>query len=117
MGETISELAFEVGHAPPSPLWGGNEGGGMSVQRARQLRKVMSAPEAKLWNGLRALRPLGHHFRRQVPLGRYILPTSAVIGRDWSLRSMGIRTLPMSVRHVMLCAMGSFAGRDIGFCG
>jgi very-short-patch-repair endonuclease len=43
----------------------------MSVERARALRKVMSAPEAKLWNALRELRPLGHHFRRQVPIGRY----------------------------------------------
>ena len=72
MVEAMSELAFEGGHAPPSPLWGGTEGGGMSVPRARELRKIMSGPEAKLWNGLRALRPLGHHFRRQVPLGRYI---------------------------------------------
>jgi very-short-patch-repair endonuclease len=43
----------------------------MSIERARALRKVMSAPEAKLWNALRQLRALGHHFRRQVPLGRY----------------------------------------------
>ena len=43
----------------------------MSVERARQLRKTMPAPEARLWNALRLLRPLGHHFRRQVPLGRY----------------------------------------------
>lgn len=43
----------------------------MSVQRARALRKVMSAPEAKLWNALRQLRPLRYHFRRQVPIGRY----------------------------------------------
>ena len=43
----------------------------MTIVRARQLRKTMSAPEAKLWNALRELRPLGHHFRRQVPIGRY----------------------------------------------
>ena len=43
----------------------------MSVERARQLRKNMSRPEAKLWNALRELRPLGHHFRRQVPIGPY----------------------------------------------
>lgn len=43
----------------------------MSVERARELRKTMNAPEAKLWNALRQLRPLGHHFRRQAPLGRY----------------------------------------------
>lgn len=43
----------------------------MSVERARELRKRMGAPEARLWNALRELRPLGFHFRRQVPLGRY----------------------------------------------
>ena len=43
----------------------------MSVERARELRKRMTAPEAKLWNALREIRPLGFHFRRQVPLGRY----------------------------------------------
>ena len=31
----------------------------------------MPAPEAKLGNALRELRPLGFHFRRQLPLGRY----------------------------------------------
>ena len=31
----------------------------------------MNAPEAKLWNALRELRRLGHHFRRQVPMGNY----------------------------------------------
>ena len=30
----------------------------------------MPIPEAKLWNALRALRPLGHHFRRQVEIGQ-----------------------------------------------
>ena len=43
----------------------------MSVERARELRKTMPAPEAKLWNALRELRPLGHHFRRQVQIGPY----------------------------------------------
>ena len=43
----------------------------MSVERARQLRKNMPAPEAKLWNALRELRRVGHHFRRQVSIGQY----------------------------------------------
>jgi very-short-patch-repair endonuclease len=43
----------------------------MSIERARELRKRMGAPEAKLWNALRSLKPLGLHFRRQVPLGPY----------------------------------------------
>ncbi|MET3896804.1 very-short-patch-repair endonuclease [Devosia sp. UYZn731] len=43
----------------------------MSIERARELRKRMPAPEAKLWNALREIRPLGFHFRRQVQLGPY----------------------------------------------
>ncbi|MBJ3785981.1 endonuclease domain-containing protein [Devosia sediminis] len=43
----------------------------MSVQRARQFRKNLTPPEARLWAALRSLRPLGYHFRRQVPLGPY----------------------------------------------
>ncbi|WP_395821844.1 endonuclease domain-containing protein [Devosia sp.] len=43
----------------------------MAIDRARTLRKTMPPAEAKMWNGLRSLRPLGHHFRRQVPVGPY----------------------------------------------
>jgi len=43
----------------------------MGIARARQFRKQMPASEASLWNALRSLKPLGLHFRRQVPLGRY----------------------------------------------
>jgi len=43
----------------------------MSVERARQFRKSMSAPEARLWGALKQIRPLGHHIRRQVRIGPY----------------------------------------------
>jgi very-short-patch-repair endonuclease len=43
----------------------------MGIKRARELRKQMPPAEAAMWNALRALKPLGLHFRRQVPLGRY----------------------------------------------
>jgi len=43
----------------------------MSIERARSLRQRMPPSEAALWNALRALKPTGLHFRRQVPLGRY----------------------------------------------
>jgi very-short-patch-repair endonuclease len=42
----------------------------LSIDLARQLRKNMPIPEAKLWSALRSLRPQGHHFRRQVEIGR-----------------------------------------------
>lgn len=43
----------------------------LSIERSRELRKRMPAPEARLWNALRELRTLGLHFRRQVQLGPY----------------------------------------------
>jgi len=39
---------------------------------ARKLRKDMSLPESLLWRELR-LKPLGLKFRRQHPLGRFVL--------------------------------------------
>jgi very-short-patch-repair endonuclease len=42
------------------------------VSIARDLRKRLTAQEAKLWNGLRALRPAGYHFRRQVPIASFV---------------------------------------------
>jgi len=46
-------------------------GGGM-LQRARYLRKHPTEAEYRLWFALRALKPLGFHFRRQAPIGNYI---------------------------------------------
>lgn len=45
----------------------------MSKYLARALRKRMTPQEVKLWVHLGALRSRGHHFRRQAPLGGYIL--------------------------------------------
>ncbi|MEQ7154828.1 endonuclease domain-containing protein [Brevundimonas aurifodinae] len=44
-----------------------------ALHRARTLRKSMSTPEAALWNWLRDKRLNGLKFRRQHPLGPYIL--------------------------------------------
>ena len=44
----------------------------MSVFQARRLRRALSPPEATLWNLLR-IRPNGLKFRRQHPLGPYVL--------------------------------------------
>jgi very-short-patch-repair endonuclease len=43
-----------------------------TVQQARRLRREMSLPEVLLWRALRE-RPGGLKFRRQHPIGRYIL--------------------------------------------
>ena len=43
-----------------------------SIKRARQLRAQSTQAEAKLWSILRGNK-LGVHFRRQVPIGPYIV--------------------------------------------
>ena len=41
--------------------------------RAKKMRRVMTDAELKLWNELRAHRLMGLGFRRQVPIGTYIV--------------------------------------------
>jgi len=65
------------------------------VIRARQLRRQMSLPEVMLWNLLRRA-PSGVLFRRQHPIGRYILdfysPASKLaIEVDGEVHNMGDR--------------------------
>ena len=45
----------------------------MSNTFARELRKSMTDTERKLWRGLRMRQMHGHKFRRQFPLGSYIV--------------------------------------------
>jgi len=47
--------------------------GGISYTRAKAMRRVMTPPEARLWVRLRASRFRGLKFRRQHPVGPYIL--------------------------------------------
>ena len=42
------------------------------LERARQLRRDMTLPECLLWREVRGGR-LGHRFRRQVPMGPYVV--------------------------------------------
>jgi very-short-patch-repair endonuclease len=42
-------------------------------EAARALRKRLTPQEVKLWVRLRELKALGFHFRRQAPIGRYIV--------------------------------------------
>jgi very-short-patch-repair endonuclease len=42
-------------------------------KNARSMRRVMTDAELKLWNELRAHRLMGMSFRRQVPIGPYIV--------------------------------------------
>src|SRR5438105_12289783 len=63
--------------APPlPPPWRGRvgeRGTGMANERARMLRKEQTDAEGKLWYRLRAHKLPGYWFRRQVPLGRYVV--------------------------------------------
>ena len=45
----------------------------MANETARALRKRLTPQEVKLWVRLRELKSLGFHFRRQAPVGRYIV--------------------------------------------
>jgi very-short-patch-repair endonuclease len=42
-------------------------------EKAQALRKRLTPQEVKLWVKLRELNALGFHFRRQAPIGRYIV--------------------------------------------
>jgi very-short-patch-repair endonuclease len=45
----------------------------LANENARTLRKRLTPQEVKLWVKLRELKGLGFHFRRQAPIGRYIV--------------------------------------------
>ena len=101
-----------IHHAPPT-----------TIQRARQLRRNLTMPEVVLWSRLR-WRPAGYKFRRQHPLGVYILDfychaarlaievdgishdlgdrPGTDIRRDRWLEAMGILALRFTAREVTL---------------
>jgi very-short-patch-repair endonuclease len=45
----------------------------VAIEAARALRKRLTPQEVKLWVKLRELKQLGFHFRRQAPIGPYIV--------------------------------------------
>ena len=45
----------------------------LTVERARELHRRMTPPETRLWDRLRGKRLAGLKFRRQHPIGPYIL--------------------------------------------
>ena len=93
-----------------------------TVLQARKLRKTMSKPEIMLWQLLRK-KPLGIKFRRQHPLGTYILDfycPSAKLAievdgiahdmgtrpehdrrRDWELSQKGVETIRISAQDIL----------------
>ena len=96
------------------------------TRRAQELRKTPTDAERRLWNSLRRRRFADHKFRRQVPLGNYIVDFMCRQGRlvvevdgaqhadqqaydverdDW-LRTQGFQVLRFTDREV-LTALGS----------
>ena len=53
----------------------------MANERARELRKAQTEAERTLWRYLRLLRVEGHHFRRQVPIGDFIVDFACISAR------------------------------------
>ena len=53
----------------------------MANEAARALRKLLTPQEVKLWVKLRELRALGFKFRRQIPIGDYIIDFGALSAR------------------------------------
>jgi very-short-patch-repair endonuclease len=49
------------------------KGAALANETARALRKRLTSQEVKLWVKLRELKQLGFHFRRQAPVGPYIV--------------------------------------------
>ena len=93
-----------------------------TVLKARQLRKAMSKPEVMLWQQLRKT-PSGIRFRRQHPIGPYILDfycPSAKLAievdgmahdmgtcpehhsrREWALSQEGVEIIRVSAQEVL----------------
>lgn len=56
------------------PWWGKvRMGGAKMVPNARQLRKNLTDAEQKLWRHIRERQMKGYKFRRQAPIGKYIV--------------------------------------------
>jgi very-short-patch-repair endonuclease len=45
----------------------------MSIENARRLRKTLTEAEQKLWSALRQRQIGGYRFRRQVPIGDFVV--------------------------------------------
>jgi very-short-patch-repair endonuclease len=66
---------------------------------ARALRKRLTPQEVKVWMKLRELKPLGFHFRRQAPIGRYIVDFASFVSRMIIEIDGGQHGLPEGVQN------------------
>ena len=81
-----------------------------TIRRARKQRKDMSLPEVLLWQQLK-LRPGGYQFRKQHPLGPYVLDFACIRARlaievDGEAHSRGDRPQRDEVRDAFVLKQG-----------
>jgi very-short-patch-repair endonuclease len=70
LSSSISKERKKTVSLPPN-AGEGQDGG--NVYRARELRKRLMNAEKKLWSHIRLRQIAGHKFRRQRPIGKYIV--------------------------------------------
>jgi very-short-patch-repair endonuclease len=80
-------------------------------ENARALRKRLTSQEVKLWVKLREMKSLGYHFRRQAPIGTYIVDFVAfrdhlVIEADGGQHGMPEGARSDQIRDVFLQSQG-----------
>ncbi|HFC8546329.1 TPA: DUF559 domain-containing protein [Neisseria lactamica] len=77
-------------------------------QRAKAMRQEMSEAEAKLWQHLRASRLNGYKFRRQQPMGNYIVDFMCVTPKLIVEADGGQHTEQAAYDHVRTAYLNSF---------
>jgi very-short-patch-repair endonuclease len=82
-----------------------------TISTARQLRRSLSVPEVRLWSRLRARKPGMPVFRRQHPIGPYVLDFYCAKARlaieiDGASHDMGDRPQRDILRDAWLAARG-----------
>jgi very-short-patch-repair endonuclease len=70
----------------------------LANEKARALRKRLTTQEVKLWVKLRELKTLGFHFRKQAPIGAYIVDFASLSGRIVVEIDGGQHAMPKGIR-------------------
>lgn len=88
-----------------------SDGAALANENARALRKRLTPREVKLWVKLRELKLLGFHFRRQAPIGRYIVDfisfgTKLIVEADGGQHGMSQGAKSDQVRDAFLKSQG-----------
>jgi very-short-patch-repair endonuclease len=70
----------------------------LANENARALRKRLTSQEVKVWMKLRELKTLGFHFRKQAPIGNYIVDFASFGHRIVVEVDGGQHGMPLGVR-------------------